>query len=60
MELNLEYRDPNSEYFNSESWYVCYGTILFLTKLEYVNGCWWTKESLKYKVHTLPSLKLIY
>jgi hypothetical protein len=53
----LEYR--NIDYFDLESWYVCKGTILFLTKLEFSNGYWWTKESLKYKAHTIPCLKLI-
>ena len=54
MEITLLPRD--NEYLNNEDVYLCYDAgikNLFLSKLSFDRGFWWTDESLKYKVSTI-------
>jgi hypothetical protein len=54
MILNLQYR--GNDYLNDTDVYICYDAgikNLFLSKLHYHNGSWYTNESLRYKAASI-------
>ena len=52
----MDLKERDNDYLNDTDVYFCYHPSLdnlFLSKLEYSKGHWWTIESLQYKVTTI-------